>query len=147
MIYILFCVELEVTKWKNVLMMMIVMLLIVSVSTSSSIKEEDRSIIIKTHPLLHSFDSPGWARVSEWHSVRMVDKQPFVTQFCVKIQGKEWLNIMHYHIYHRQHTYTSSILHYHRHRHNFAIIIITDIIIIITINIIALSKQIIISTT
>lgn len=114
--YILFCVELEVTEWENVREEIINNddddggdYAVHSIRTSSSsTKEKDRSVIkTKTHhPLLHSFDRTTiepytfhlFTRIMDEleplydptsTSVRMVDKQPFVTQFCVKIQGRE----------------------------------------------------------
>ena len=111
--YILFCMELEVSEWDNVRKEIVInddddnsnaFNSISTTSSSSSIKEKERSII-KTHPLLHSFDRTTiepytfhlFTRIMDELeplydptsiSVRMIDKQPFVTQFCVKIQGR-----------------------------------------------------------
>lgn len=106
--YILFCVELEVTEWDNVRKRRNDddNTFTTSINASSSTKEIDRSMIKSHHPLLHSFDRTTiepytfhlFTRIMDELeplydptsvSVRMVDKQPFVTQFCVKIQGRE----------------------------------------------------------
>lgn len=109
--YILFCMELEVTEWDNVRKRMnnddnVFTSSINASSSSSSTKEKDRNMIKSHDPLLHSFDRTTiepytfhlFTRIMDELeplydptsvSVRMVDKQPFVTQFCVKIQGRE----------------------------------------------------------
>ena len=107
--YILFCVELEVTEWDNVRKRKNDddnTFVSSSINASSSTKEKDRRMIKSHHPLLHSFDRASiepytfhlFTRIMDELeplydptsvSVRMVDKQPFVTQFCVKIQGRE----------------------------------------------------------
>jgi len=100
--YILFCVELEVSEWDNVRKKVSSGN---SISTSSSLSKDDR-FITETHPLLYSFDRAAiephtfhlFTRIMDELeplydptalSLRVVDKQPFVTQFCVKIQGRE----------------------------------------------------------